>query len=52
MMKISCANAALTLITVACSLFERQIAAQSRAFENEGGFAERLYRVRKSCRKR
>ncbi len=42
------ANAALTLITVACSLLDRQIEAQARAFEKEGGFTERLYRVRKS----
>ncbi len=46
------ANAALTLIAVACSLLDRQIAAQSRAFENQGGFTERLYRVRTARRKR
>jgi len=40
------ANAALTLIAVACSLLERQLAAQSNAFEKEGGFTERLYRTR------
>jgi len=40
------ANGALALITVACSLLERQIAAQEKAFLNEGGFTERLYRVR------
>lgn len=40
------ANAALVLIGVACSLLDRQIAAQAAAFENEGGFTERLYRVR------
>lgn len=45
-------NAALTLIAVACSLLDRQIAAQSRAFEQEGGFSERLYRVRTARRKR
>jgi four helix bundle suffix protein len=42
------ANAALVLITVACSLLDRQIAALAAAFEQEGGFTERLYRVRKS----
>lgn len=42
------ANAALTLIAVACSLLDRQIAAQATAFETEGGFTERLYRVRSS----
>jgi len=40
------ANAALTLIAVACSLLDRQLAAQSNAFEKEGGFTERLYRTR------
>jgi len=39
------ANAALTLIDVAASLLVRQIAAQARAFEKEGGFTERLYHV-------
>jgi four helix bundle suffix protein len=46
------ANAALVLIAVACSLLDRQIAAQSSAFEQEGGFSERLYRVRTARRKR
>ena len=40
------ANAALALLAVACSLLDRQIAAQSKAFEKEGGFTERMYRVR------
>jgi len=40
------ANAALTLISVACSLLDRQLAAQAAAFEREGGFTERLYRIR------
>jgi four helix bundle suffix protein len=39
------ANAALVLIGVACALLDRQIAAQAKAFETEGGFTERLYRV-------
>jgi len=46
------ANAALVLIAVACSLLDRQIAAQSKAFEEEGGFTERMYRVRTDRRKR
>lgn len=46
------ANAALILIVVACSLLDRQIAAQARAFEREGGFTERLYRVRSAGRRR
>lgn len=45
------ANAVLVLIAVACSLLDRQIAAQSSAFEQEGGFTERLYRVRSARRR-
>ena len=45
-------NAALVLIAVACSLLDRQLAAQASAFEREGGFTERLYRVRKNARGR
>lgn len=44
------ANAALTLIAVACSLLDRQISAQAATFEREGGFTERLYRVRSAKR--
>jgi four helix bundle suffix protein len=44
------ANAALTLIAVACSLLDRQLAAQARAFEEDGGFTERLYRTRRRKR--
>lgn len=46
------ANAALVLIAVACSLLDRQLSAQSDAFEKEGGFTERLYRVRSQKRNR
>jgi len=45
------ANAALALIAVACSLLDRQLAAQAAAFEREGGFTERLHRVRTVVRK-
>jgi len=44
------ANAALVLIVVAVSLLDRQLAAQAAAFEKEGGFTERLYRVRSQRR--
>jgi four helix bundle suffix protein len=44
------ANAALTLIAVASSLLDRQLAAQAAAFEKEGGFTERLHRVRTARR--
>ena len=46
------ANAALVLIAVACGLLDRQIKAQAEAFEQEGGFTERLYRVRQQRRER
>jgi len=45
------ANAALVLIGVAVSLLDRQLAAQAAAFENEGGFTERLYQKRQSRRR-
>jgi four helix bundle suffix protein len=40
------ANAVLALIAVACSLLKRQIAALEAAFEREGGFTERLFKIR------
>lgn len=44
------ANAILTLLVVACSLLDRQLTAQAAAFQQEGGFTERLYRVRSQSR--
>jgi len=44
------ANAALTLLAVARSLLDRQLAAQEKDFVQEGGFTERLYRVRSQLR--
>ncbi|ARM30797.1 four helix bundle suffix domain-containing protein [Prosthecochloris sp. HL-130-GSB] len=44
------ANAALVLIAVACSLLDRQVARLAEDFENEGGFTERLFRVRTARR--
>lgn len=44
------ANSALTLIYVAISLLSRQLDSQAAAFENEGGFTERLYRKRQDKR--
>src|SRR5581483_4539237 len=44
------ANAAHTLIVVATSLLDRQLAALAAAFEREGGFTERLYRMRRGSR--
>ena len=45
------ANAVLTLLAVACALLDRQIAALAAAFEREGGFTERLYRMRSRRRR-
>jgi len=44
------ANATLSLLVVACSLLDRQINAQAHAFEKQGGFTERLYKIRKETR--
>jgi len=44
------ANAALSLLNLCCYLLDRQLAAQAQAFENEGGFTERLYRIRQKKR--
>jgi len=46
------ANAALSLLNLGCYLLERQIAAQEKAFLEEGGFTERLYRARMQARNR
>ncbi|MFO7643856.1 MAG: four helix bundle suffix domain-containing protein [Desulfosarcina sp.] len=45
------ANAALVLLAVACALLDRQVARLANDFENEGGFTERLYRVRTAKRR-
>lgn len=45
------ANAALSLLNLACHLLNRQIAVQAESFEKEGGFSERLYRVRRARRR-
>ncbi len=45
------ANAALVLTGVASALLNRQVATLAEAFEKEGGFTERLYRVRTANRK-
>ena len=44
------ANAALSLLNLCCHLLDRQLSAQAAAFEKEGGFTERLYRVRTAKR--
>lgn len=45
------ANAALALLAVARTLLDRQVARLAADFENEGGFTERLYRVRTAKRR-
>ena len=45
------ANGALVLIAVATALLDRQMQAQAAAFEQEGGFTERLYRTRTQARR-
>ncbi len=45
------ANAALVLLGVACALLDRQVERLAKDFEEEGGFTERLYRVRSERRK-
>lgn len=45
------ANGALALTAVACALLDRQISTLAQAFESEGGFTERLYRVRTARRR-
>jgi len=44
------ANAALSLLNLSRTLLKNQLAAQAAAFETEGGFTERLYRLRSQRR--
>ena len=44
------ANAALSLINLACYLLDKQVTTLANRFENEGGFTERLYKVRRNKR--
>jgi len=46
------ANAALSLLNLACHLLDRQLEAQAQAFLHEGGFTERLHRLRSAWRRR
>lgn len=45
------ANATLSLLNLACYLLDRQVERLALDFEKEGGFTERLYRVRNAKRK-
>ena len=44
------ANAALSLLNLACHLLDRQLAALAQEFTDHGGFTERLHRVRSQAR--
>jgi len=44
------ANGALSLLNLACYLLDQQVKRLAEDFTNEGGFTERLYRVRKNKR--
>ncbi|HRH71170.1 MAG TPA: four helix bundle suffix domain-containing protein [Flavobacteriales bacterium] len=44
------ANAGQTLCRIAMHLLDKQVDSQARTFEKEGGFSERLYKVRKEIR--
>jgi len=45
------ANGALSLLNLCCYLLGRQVQALADAFEKEGGFTERLYRIRSERRR-
>lgn len=45
------ANAALSLLNLCCHLLDRQLASQSKAFEQEGGFSKRMHRIRSNSQK-
>jgi four helix bundle suffix protein len=48
---VCAANGALALLNLCIYLVGRQLEAQAAAFEREGGFTERLYRVRQQRRR-
>lgn len=45
------ANAALSLLNLACYFLNRQVARLAQDFEQEGGFTERMYKIRSVRRK-
>lgn len=45
------ANGALSLLNLACYFLDRQVERLAQDFENEGGFTERLYKVRTAKRR-
>lgn len=49
--EVCAANGALSLLNLCIHLIGRQMEAQANAFEQEGGFTERLYRIRSQKRR-
>ena len=45
------ANGVLSLINIACYFLDKQVARLAEDFKNEGGFTERLYRIRSRKRR-
>jgi four helix bundle suffix protein len=45
------ANGVLSLLNLTCYLLDRQVERLAKDFEREGGFTERLYRVRSAKRR-
>lgn len=45
------ANGMLVLLTVCCQFLDRQLQSQARDFQQNGGFTERLYRMRKAAQR-
>jgi four helix bundle suffix protein len=45
------ANVGQTLCRIAMHLLDKQVDSQARAFEKEGGFSERLYKVRSGMKR-
>ncbi|HPF92265.1 MAG TPA: four helix bundle suffix domain-containing protein, partial [Flavobacteriales bacterium] len=45
------ANVGQTLCKIAMHLLDKQVDSQARTFEQEGGFSERLYKVRSELKK-
>lgn len=45
------ANAALVLVRVACALLNTHVESLAKNFENQGGFTERMYKVRSENRR-
>lgn len=45
------ANGVITLLDVTCRLLDKQIKSQALSFTQNGGFTERMYRIRSNSRK-